>query len=86
MILDQLRIEDKLLRYEGKPEGNSKESDKLGVRHRADEIGQLKKQLENEKKDKENLKKQAEGLQREYDDLSARYNQMNPGDGTKKAN
>lgn len=86
MILEQLRIEDKLLRYEGKPEGSSKEAEKIGKEHRADEIAQLKKKLQKEQQDKENLKKQAEGLQREYDDLSARYNQMNPGDGTKKAN
>ncbi|KAK5091398.1 Endoplasmic reticulum transmembrane protein 3 [Lithohypha guttulata] len=84
MILDQLRIEDKLMRYEGNPAGSSKESEKLGPRYRADEIGQLKKQLEHEKQDKENLKKQAEGLQREYDDLSAKFNQTNPGD--KKGN
>ena len=84
MILDTLRLEDKLLNYEGKSGGT--ESEKLGPRYRADEIGKLKKELENEKKDKDNLKKQAQGLQKEYDELSARYNQMNPGDGTKKAN
>jgi B-cell receptor-associated protein 31 len=84
MILDQLRLEDKLMKYEGK--NVSPESEKLGARYRADEIGQLKKKLEQEKTDKENLKKQCEGLQKEYDDLSVRYNQTNPGSGTKKGN
>lgn len=84
MILDQLRLEDKLLKYEGKNPGP--ESEKLGPRYRADEIGQLKKKLEQEKSDKETLKKQAEGLQKEYEELSVKYNQLNPGDGTKKAN
>lgn len=84
MILDQLRLEDKLLKYEGKDAGP--ESEKLGARYRADEIGQLKKKLEQEQKDKATLKKQAEGLQKEYEDLSIKYNQLNPGSGTKKAN
>jgi len=84
MILDVLRLEDRLMQYEG--ESGGKESEKLTPRYRADEIGKLKKELEREKQDKDNLKKQAEGLQREYDSLSAKYNQTNPGDGTKKIN
>lgn len=86
MILDTLRLEEKLMQYEGKPGAGGKEGEKLSPRYRADEIGKLKKELEKEKQDKENLKKQAEGLQREYDELSTKYNQMNPGDGTKKGN
>lgn len=85
MILDQLRLEDKLLQYEGKEAGNV-ESEKLSPRYRADEIGKLKKELEKEKKDKDTLKKQAEGLQKEYEELSVKYNQMNPGSGYKKSN
>jgi len=84
MILDTLRLEDRLLQHEGKAGGV--ESEKLSPRYRADEIGKLKKDLENEKKDKENLKKQAQGLQREYDELAAKYGNLNPGDGTKKGN
>lgn len=84
MILDTLRLEDRLLQHEGKTGGT--ESEKLSPRFRADEIGKLKKDLENEKKDKENLKKQAQGLQREYDELAARYSNLNPGNGTKKGN
>ena len=84
MILDQLVLEDKLMKFEGKNPGP--ESEKLSPRYRADEIGQLKKQIEQEKADKATLKKQAEGLQKEYEELSLRYNQLNPGDGTKKGN
>lgn len=86
MILDTLRLEEKLMQYEGKPGAGGAEGDKLSPRYRADKIGQLEKHLEQEKKDKETLKKQAEGLQREYDELSVKYNQMNPSDGTKKGN
>lgn len=86
MILDTLRLEEKLMQYEGKPGAGGAEGKKLSPEHRADEIGQLKKQLEREKSDKETLRKQAEGLQREFEDLSVKYNQMNPGDGSKKGN
>lgn len=86
MILDTLRLEEKLMQYEGKPGAGGREGEKLSKEHRADEIGQLKKQLEREKQDKDNLKKQAEGLQKEYNELSAKFNQTNPGDSYKKAN
>lgn len=86
MILDQLRLEEKLMQYEGKPGAGGPEGEKLSPRYRADEIGKLKKELEKEKKDKDTLKKQAEGLQKEYDELSVKYNQLNPGEGYKKSN
>lgn len=86
MILDTLRLEEKLMQYEGKPGAGGVEGEKLSPRYRADKIGQLEKQLEQEKKDKETMKKQAEGLQREFDELSVKYNQLNPGSGTKKGN
>lgn len=74
------------MQYEGKPGAGGAEGEKLSPRYRADKIGKLEKELEQEKKDKDTLKKQAEGLQREYDELSVKYNQMNPSDGTKKGN
>jgi len=86
MILDTLRLEEKVLQFEGSSEAGGPEGEKLHPRYRADEIGKLKKELEQEKKDKENLQKQAKGLQREYDQLAAKYNNTNPGDGTKKGN
>ena len=82
MILDVLRLEEKLRMYEGEKGG--KESDELSPRYRANEIGKLKRDLENKDKELQAMKKQSEGLRREYDELSAKFNQTNPGD--KKSN
>lgn len=86
MILETLRLEERLLQHEGSPSAGGKEGEKLSKEYRADQVGQLKKELEYVKTDRDNLKKQAEGLQREYDQLASKYSQTNPGDGTKKAN
>jgi len=86
MILDVLRLEEKVKMYEGDKHAGGKQGEKLSPEYRADQIGELKKQLE--KKDKEigAIKKQAQGLQKEYDELSVRYNQTNPSTGDKKSN
>jgi len=86
MILDVLRLEEKVKMYEGDKDAGGKEGEKLGHRYRADQIGELKKQLDKKDRDLEAMKKQAEGLQKEYDSLSTKYNQLNPGDGNKKSN
>jgi len=86
MILDVLRLEEKVKMYEGDPAAGGKDGKKLSAEGRADEIGQLKKQLAKKDKDLQAMKSQAEGLQKEYDELSVRYNQQNPGNGTKKGN
>ena len=86
MILDTLRLEEKVMQFEGKPGAGGKEGVKLSAEHRADEIGQLKKKLQQSESDKANLQKQAEGLQREYDELSTRFNQTNPDSTYKKSN
>jgi B-cell receptor-associated protein 31 len=86
MILDVLRLEEKVKMYEGDSTAGGKEGKKLSAEGRADEIGQLKRELGKKDKALEAMKSQAEGLQREYDELSVRYNQQNPGDGTKKGN
>lgn len=86
MILDTLRLEEKLKLYEGDESAGGKEGEKLTPRYRADEIGKLKKELEKKDKDLNAMKKQAEGLQKEYDQLSVKYNQMNPSNGDKKSN
>jgi B-cell receptor-associated protein 31 len=86
MILDVLRLEEKVKMYEGDSAAGGKEGKKLSAEGRADEIGQLKRELGKKDKALEAMKSQAEGLQREYDELSVRYNQQNPGDGTKKGN
>jgi len=86
MILDVLRLEEKVKMYEGDPSAGGKEGQKLDPHFRADQIGQLKKQLEKKDKDLEAMKSQAEGLQREYDELSVKYNKANPSGGDKKSN
>jgi hypothetical protein len=86
LILDVLRLEEKVKMYEGDPQAGGKEGEKLGKHYRADQIGELKKQLDKKDKEISAMKSQSEGLQREYDSLSVKYNQQNPGDGYKKSN
>jgi len=86
MILDVLRLEEKVKMYEGDERAGGKEGEKLSGRYRADQIGELKKQLDKKDKEIEGIKKQSEGLRREYDQLSVKYNQTNPGSGDKKSN
>ena len=86
LILDTLRLEDKVLKYEGDPRGSSKDATKMSAESRLDEVAQLKRQLEKKDKELSALKSQSEGLRKEYDDLSVKYNQTNPGDGDKKGN
>ena len=73
MILDVLRLEEKVKKYEGDPKASGKESDKLANAGDAGEIGRLRKELKEKDRDLETLKKQSEGLSREYDDLSDKY-------------
>uniref|UniRef100_A0A0D6RAA3 Endoplasmic reticulum transmembrane protein n=1 Tax=Araucaria cunninghamii TaxID=56994 RepID=A0A0D6RAA3_ARACU len=86
MILDVLRLEEKVKQYEGDSSAGGKDGEKLSPRFRADEIGKLKREIEKKDKQLEALESQSKGLQKEYDSLSAKYNQMNPGDGNKKGN
>lgn len=69
MILDTLRLEEKVKRYEGDPKAKGKDSDKLAQAGGAGEIGKLKNQLAQKDRDIETLKKQSEGLSREYNNL-----------------
>lgn len=86
MILDVLRLEEKVKLYEGDEQAGGKEGEKLSKHYRADQIGELKKQLDKKDKELAAIKSQAEGLQREYDELSVKYNQQNPSTGDKKSN
>ncbi|KIW31077.1 uncharacterized protein PV07_02759 [Cladophialophora immunda] len=86
MILDVLRLEEKVKMYEGDKRAGGKEGEKLSGEYRADQIGELKKQLQKKDKELEAMKSQAQGLQKEYDELSVKYNQMNPSGGDKKSN
>jgi len=83
MILDVLRLEEKVKKYEGNPKASGKESDKLANAGNAGEIGKLRKELAAKDRDLETLKKQAEGLNREYGDLSDKYS-ATQADGTPK--
>ena len=84
MILDVLRLEEKVKRYEGDPKTQGKESEKLSQAGGAGEIGKLKNQLAQKDRDMETLKKQCEGLQREYNSLSDQLAQTNSDSTTKK--
>jgi len=81
MILDTLRLEEKVKRYEGDPKASGKDSDRLAQAGSAGEIGKLKNQLAQKDRDIETLKKQSEGLSREYNNLG---DQMSPKDSTPK--
>jgi len=84
MILDVLRLEEKVKMYEGDPKAGGKQSEKLDRAGELGEIGTLKKNLHKKEKEVEALKSQSEGLRREYDELSVKYNQTNPGDDIPK--
>ena len=73
MILDVLRLEEKIKRYEGDPKWSDKGADKLAVAGNAGEIGRLKKIIAEKDRDLETLKKQSDGLTREYNELSDRF-------------
>jgi B-cell receptor-associated protein 31 len=84
MILEVLRLEEKVKKYEGDPKASDKESEKLANAGSAGEIGKLKKQLAEKERDIETLKKQSAGLSREYNDLADKYGATNPDTSPKK--
>ncbi|KAL8924339.1 MAG: hypothetical protein Q9208_004120 [Pyrenodesmia sp. 3 TL-2023] len=84
MILDTLRLEEKVKRYEGDPKTKSKESDKLAQAGGPGEIGKLKNQLAQKDRELEAMKKQSEGLSREYNNLGDQFSQQNPDSTPKK--
>ncbi|CAK7228249.1 Endoplasmic reticulum transmembrane protein 3 [Sporothrix bragantina] len=83
MILEVLRLEEKLKKYEGTA-ADTKQSAKLTQAGEMGEIGTLRRQLAKKDQDIETLKKQAEGLQREYDDLCEKYGATQAPAGPKK--
>ncbi|CAL3973593.1 unnamed protein product [Diplocarpon coronariae] len=84
MILDVLRLEEKVKKYEGDPKATGKESEKLANAGNAGEIGKLRKQLAEKERDIEILKKQSEGLSKEYIEMSDKYGNTNPDATPKK--
>jgi predicted nucleic acid-binding Zn-ribbon protein len=83
MILEVLRLEEKVKKFEGEPKASGKQSEKLANAGDMGEIGRLKKELAARDRDIEILKKQSEGLSREYGDLSDKYS-ATQADGTPK--
>ncbi|EEH34394.1 hypothetical protein PAAG_05443 [Paracoccidioides lutzii Pb01] len=84
MILEVLRLEDKVKLYEDDKNSGGKESVKLTEAGKAGEIGRLRKELEARERDIEALKKQSEGLSREYANLSDQISQRNVDPTPKK--
>ncbi|KAF7560912.1 hypothetical protein G7046_g3245 [Stylonectria norvegica] len=72
MILEVMRLEDKLRTFEGTKE-NTKQSEKLAVAGKPAEIANLRKELEHKEQDLQTLKKQSEQLHKSYDELSDKY-------------
>ncbi|KAF4976961.1 hypothetical protein FZEAL_6431 [Fusarium zealandicum] len=72
MILEVMRLEDKVRSYEGTKE-NSKESEKLAVAGKPGEVARLRKELDLKEQDLQTLRKQSEQLHKSYDELSDKY-------------
>ncbi|OAL71992.1 BAP31 domain-containing protein [Trichophyton violaceum] len=84
MILDILRLEDKVKMYEGDKRAGGKDSAKLAAAGDMGEIGRLKKELKARENDIEALKKQSEGLSREYNKLGDEISSQNKDNTPKK--
>ncbi|KAI9714571.1 MAG: hypothetical protein M1812_006376 [Candelaria pacifica] len=83
MILDTLRLEERVKQLEDDPATKGKESNQLANAGGAGEIGKLKKELAAKDRDLETLKKQSEGLSKEYNNLGDQYGTRN-SDGIPK--
>jgi B-cell receptor-associated protein 31 len=84
MILEVLRLEEKVKRIEGDPKGSDKGAAKLAEAGNAGEIGRLKKIIGEKDRDLDTLKKQSAGLTKEYNELSDRFTQLEGTDGIPK--
>jgi len=73
MILDVLRLEEKVKKFEGDPATKGKNSDSLANAGGAGEIGRLKREIELKDKDIEAMMKQSEGLHREYSSMGDKF-------------
>lgn len=85
-ILETLKLEAKVKQYEGDANVSGAGVDKLDQASggKGNEIGTLKKKLEQKDRDLENLKKQSEGLTKEYRDLSDKYAAVTGAEATPK--
>jgi len=78
MILDVLRLEEKVKRLEGDPKAGGENAHKLADAGQPGEIGRLKNKLAQKDRDIETLKKQCEGLQKEYGVMGDKVSQADP--------
>ena len=83
MILETLRLEEKVKQYEGTDKKGGKDVGKLAAAGEPGEIARLKEELARKDRNIEVLKKQAAGLHREYDALGEKFSVKND-DGTPK--
>jgi hypothetical protein len=83
MILEVLRLEEKLKQYEG-TDKNTKEAEKLAMAGDPGEISRLKREIELRDQDIATLKKQAAGLHKEYDALAEKYGRTQEDGSSKK--
>jgi hypothetical protein len=72
MILEVLRLEEKIKIYEGTTTKGSKESAKLAAAGEPGEIARLRKALAEKDRDMETMKKQVDGLHKEYSEMGDR--------------
>jgi hypothetical protein len=84
MILETLRLEDRIKLLEGDKRAGGKDSARLAQAGDMGEIGRLKNELEAKERDIETLKKQCEGLTREYHNLGDQVAGSKSEDGPKK--
>lgn len=84
MILEVLRLEDRIKLLEGDKVAGGKDSARVAEAGSAGEIGRLKKELEARDRDVETLKKQCEGLTREYHNLGDQVAGAKGDDNVKK--
>lgn len=84
MILEVLRLEDRIKLLEGDKKAGGKDSARVAEAGGLGEIGALKKELEAKDRDIETLKKQCEGLTREYHKLGDQVSTEKSDEGDKK--
>lgn len=84
MILEVLRLEDRVKMLEGDKKAGGKDSARLAEAGSVGELGALKKELEAKDRDIETLKKQCEGLTREYHKLGDEYSSEKGDKNVKK--
>lgn len=87
MILETLRLEEKLKQYEG-TDRDTKQAEKLAVAGEPGEIARLRRELKHKDQEIERIKEQAAGVSREYDrvtDIMAEQEKAAGGAGARKS-